>query len=65
MVQRLIYPVPAKKHTGLGVHLTMDLNGRFKLGPDTTYIDRKEDYQCRARKSGTYFTKAPANFCLS
>jgi len=43
-VQRLIYPVPEEKGRGLGIHLTLDLNGRLKLGPDAAYIPRVEDY---------------------
>ena len=58
IVQRLIYPVPVKKHAGLGVHLTMDLNGRFKLGPDTTYIDRKEDYNVAPEKAELFYQSA-------
>lgn len=58
MVQRLIYPVPAKKHTGLGVHLTMDLNGRLKLGPDATYIERKEDYMVAPEKAELFHQSA-------
>lgn len=57
-VRRLIYPVPAKKHTGLGVHLTLDLNGRYKLGPDTTYIERKEDYRVAPEKAGRFYQSA-------
>ncbi len=34
---RLIYPMPS--HAGLGVHITMDLGGQAKFGPDTEYID--------------------------
>lgn len=58
MVQRLIYPVPAKKHVGLGVHLTMDLSGRYKLGPDTTYIERKEDYNVAPEKAERFYQSA-------
>ena len=58
MVQRLIYPVPARHHVGLGVHLTLDLNGRFRLGPDTTYIDRKENYQVAAEKAEQFYQSA-------
>jgi L-2-hydroxyglutarate oxidase LhgO len=36
-LSRLIYPVPAQ--AGLGVHITMDLAGRFRLGPDAEYVD--------------------------
>ncbi len=58
IVQRLIYPVPVKNHAGLGVHLTMDLNGRFKLGPDTTYIGRKEDYLVAHEKAELFYQSA-------
>lgn len=58
MVQRLIYPVPARNNTGLGVHLTMDLNGRFKLGPDSTYIERKEDYRVASEKADLFCQSA-------
>jgi L-2-hydroxyglutarate oxidase LhgO len=36
LVSRLIYPVPAR--AGLGVHLTLDLDGGLRAGPDTEYI---------------------------
>ena len=36
-VQRLIYPMP--EVGGLGVHLTWELNGRAKLGPDVRWVD--------------------------
>jgi L-2-hydroxyglutarate oxidase LhgO len=39
-VSRLIYPVPARGLTSLGVHVTLDLAGRVRLGPDATYVDR-------------------------
>ena len=58
LVHRLIYPVPAKKSVGLGVHLTMDLNGRLKLGPDTNYIERKEDYTVLPEKADLFFESA-------
>lgn len=35
---RLIYPVPA--HAGLGVHVTVDLGGQVRFGPDTEEIER-------------------------
>jgi len=34
--RRLVYPVPAG--AGLGVHVTLDLGGRIRLGPDAEYV---------------------------
>ena len=36
--RHLIYPVPERD--GLGVHLTLDMAGRGRFGPDTEWIDR-------------------------
>ncbi len=35
-ISRLIYPVPTE--AGLGIHVTLDLEGRLRLGPDTEYV---------------------------
>ncbi|MDP2923612.1 MAG: NAD(P)/FAD-dependent oxidoreductase, partial [Candidatus Omnitrophota bacterium] len=40
LTDRLIYPVPHEKASGLGVHVTKDLAGGMRLGPDVHYIDR-------------------------
>ncbi len=58
MIKRLIYPVPVKNHVGLGVHLTIDLSGRLKLGPDTTYISRTEDYAVANQKVPLFYSSA-------
>ncbi len=42
--RHLVYPVKGKNDAGLGVHLTMDLAGRFRLGPDAEYVSSKEDF---------------------
>ncbi|GLK69930.1 NAD(P)/FAD-dependent oxidoreductase [Ancylobacter dichloromethanicus] len=34
---RLVYPVP--EQAGLGVHLTLDLGGQTRFGPDTEWVD--------------------------
>lgn len=37
---RLIYPVPV--HGGLGVHLTLDLAGAMRFGPDVEWLDTND-----------------------
>ena len=39
--ERLIYPVP--EAAGLGVHLTVDLGGQAKFGPDVQWVDSPDD----------------------
>jgi L-2-hydroxyglutarate oxidase LhgO len=49
---RLIYPVP--EHAGLGVHLTLDLGGQARFGPDIQWVDAV-DYDVEpARADGFY-----------
>ena len=38
---RLIYPVP--EAAGLGVHLTLDMGGQAKFGPDVQWVDSPDD----------------------
>lgn len=38
-VERLVYPVPGHGAAGLGVHITIDLAGRLRLGPSAYYVD--------------------------
>ena len=37
LCQALVYPVPVPG--GLGIHVTLDLGGRYRLGPDVEYVD--------------------------
>ncbi len=48
---RLVYPVPAS--AGLGVHVTLDLGGRVRFGPDAEYVDRI-DYAVDAAKAESF-----------
>jgi len=57
-VNKLVYPVPEKDHVGLGVHLTLDLAGRMKLGPDATYINRVEEYKIDGSKREQFYEAA-------
>ena len=49
---RLIYPVPVPG--GLGVHLTMDLGGQAKFGPDVEWIDTM-DYTVDPSRSDSFY----------
>jgi L-2-hydroxyglutarate oxidase LhgO len=49
---RLIYPVPVPG--GLGVHLTVDLGGQARFGPDVEWIDSIDYTVDPARADGFY-----------
>jgi L-2-hydroxyglutarate oxidase LhgO len=38
LVNGLVYPSPDKNLTGLGIHVTKDLSGSVRLGPDARYV---------------------------
>ncbi|KAJ2361553.1 hypothetical protein IW150_007216 [Coemansia sp. RSA 2607] len=42
-VQRLIYPVPDKHITSLGTHLTIDMGGAIRFGPDLEWVKSNSD----------------------
>jgi L-2-hydroxyglutarate oxidase LhgO len=49
---RLIYPVPVPG--GLGVHLTIDMGGQAKFGPDVEWVDRIE-YSVDPRRAESFY----------
>ena len=49
---RLIYPMP--EAAGLGVHLTLDLAGQARFGPDVEWIDRL-DYAVDPRRGDAFY----------
>lgn len=49
---RLIYPVP--EPGGLGVHLTLDLNGGMRFGPDVEWIAEKS-YAVDPARAGRFY----------
>ena len=49
---RLIYPLPNEE--GLGVHLTLDLAGQARFGPDTEWVDSL-DYDFSADRSANFY----------
>jgi L-2-hydroxyglutarate oxidase LhgO len=38
-LRHLVYPVPEHEKGGLGVHVTLDVDGGVHLGPDTEWLD--------------------------
>lgn len=56
----LIYPVPHKDLTGLGVHATLDLGGRLRFGHDTEYVDFI-DYRVDGNKIGIFYDSVKKN----
>ncbi|KAK0672582.1 putative mitochondrial L-2-hydroxyglutarate dehydrogenase [Cercophora samala] len=51
-VSTLIYPAPEPGHGGLGTHLTMDLAGRIKFGPDVEWVDSPDDLAVNQSRLG-------------
>ena len=52
---RLIYPVP--EAAGLGVHLTLDLGGQAKFGPDVQWVDSADDLQVDPRRGDAFYAE--------
>ena len=50
--KHLIYPIPEKN--GLGVHLTIDMSGRARFGPDVEWVDNLDYEVCTSRSSNFY-----------
>ena len=49
---RLIYPVPEK--AGLGVHVTVDLGGQCRFGPDTEWVDQI-NYDVEPKRADVFY----------
>ena len=53
---RLVYPVP--EPGGLGVHVTLDLAGQARFGPDVEWVEKiglKEDYSVDPRRAERFY----------
>jgi len=51
----LIYPVP--QAAGLGVHLTLDLGGQAKFGPDVQWVDRADDWLVDPARGDAFYAE--------
>jgi L-2-hydroxyglutarate oxidase LhgO len=56
---QLVYPAPEPdKHlAGLGVHLTIDLGGQAKFGPDVQWVDDLDDLQVDPARGETFYAE--------
>ena len=52
---RLIYPVP--EASGLGVHLTLDLGGQARFGPDVQWVERPDDTAVEPERGDAFYTE--------
>jgi len=54
---RLIYPMP--NEAGLGVHLTLDLGGQARFGPDVEWVD-SINYDVDPRRAESFYAQIRA-----
>jgi len=52
---RLVYPVP--EPAGLGVHLTLDLGGQAKFGPDVEWVESADDLIVDPRRGEAFYAE--------
>lgn len=54
---RLVYPVPEPgvHLAGLGVHLTIDLGGQAKFGPDVQWVDSPDDWLVEPARGDSFY----------
>ena len=57
LVTGLVYPSPEKSLTGLGIHVTKDLSGSVRLGPDARYVD-EINYDVNPAHAGEFLQSA-------
>src|SRR5699024_207478 len=51
--RHLIYPLP--NHSGLGIHLTLDMGGQARFGPDTEWLSHI-DYEVDDQRKNSFVT---------
>jgi L-2-hydroxyglutarate oxidase LhgO len=59
LINRLVYPVPHQNMEGIGIHVTIDMGGGVKLGPDVKYLESNiYDYKLTASKQEAFYKSA-------
>ena len=59
LINRLVYPVPDQNMEGIGIHVTIDMGGGVKLGPDVKYLESNiYDYKVTPSKQEAFYKSA-------
>ncbi len=59
LINRLVYPVPHHNMEGIGIHVTVDMAGSVKLGPDVKYLETNVyDYRLTPSKQEAFWKSA-------
>jgi len=59
LLNRLVYPVPVHNLEGIGIHVTVDMNGGVKIGADVTWLASNVfDYKVTSSKQDAFFRSA-------
>lgn len=59
LINRLVYPVPHQNLEGVGIHVTIDMGGGVRLGPDIKWLDQKVyDYTVDPSKKEAFYRSA-------
>ena len=59
LIRRLISPVPEPSAGGMGIHATLDLEGRMRLGPNARYVN-EIDYKVDESQKGLFYRSVKA-----
>ena len=57
-IDHLVYPVHNPNASGLGIHLTMNMQGNYFLGPDCEPSDSKENFGSKSEKLMQFYESA-------
>jgi glycerol-3-phosphate dehydrogenase len=58
LIQRMVYPVPPRGGSGLGVHLTPTVDGNILIGPSAAYVQHKGNDSTTGAMSRTLLREA-------
>ena len=57
LAERLVYPVPKPDEAGLGIHITPDMQGKVRLGPNAYYVE-EIDYRVDGERKQEFYDSA-------